>query len=344
MQGGHDRLSLLLTKVESAYQFHRIAVISMVQLFSLFFLFLPFSIHSVLMEALFMGRFAVVTDSTSNLTPGLDEEYDVDVMVQNIHWGDDTFLDGVTLKADAFYRRLKERKDFPKTSQPSAGAFIAFFEEVAERRQVETILGVFVSSEMSGTLASALQAKADLAIKRPDLHIELVDSRSVSMGLGFQALVAARALKAGKTLQETLALVKQCYDSMDAIFAVDTLEYLHRGGRIGGAARLLGSALNLKPVLTIVDGRIESLEKVRSRRKSLRRVVEIIEERWAGRQPTEIAIIQAEAGDDLPWFTDLVESRIPCEISCTRILTPVVGTHGGPGTIGLVVYALDGDL
>jgi len=131
---------------------------------------------------------------------------------------------------------------------------------------------------------------------------------------------------------------------MDVIFAVDMLEYLHRGGRIGGAAWLLGSALNLKPVLTIIDGRIEPLEKVRSRKKSLRRVVEIIEERWTGRRPAEIAIIQAEAGDDLPWFTELVESRILCEKSCTRILSPVVGTHCGPGTLGVVVYALAEEL
>jgi DegV family protein with EDD domain len=255
-----------------------------------------------------MNHFAVVTDSTSNLVPGLDEEHGVDVIPQNIHWGDDVFLDGVTLKADTFYRWLKERKDFPKTSQPSTGAFIAFFEEVAERKQVDTILGIFVSSEMSGTLASALQAKAELATTRPDLHIELVDSRSVSMGLGVQVLVAARALKAGKALEEALVLVKQCSDTSDLIFAVETLEYLHRGGRIGGAAMLLGSALNLKPVLTIIDGRIESLEKVRSRKKSLRRVVEIMEKRWTGRLPTEIAIVQAQAGDDLPWFVELVES------------------------------------
>ena len=126
-------------------------------------------------------------------------------------------------------RRPAPPPPMTKTSQPSAGAFIEFFEEVAERKQVDTILGIFVSAELSGTLASALQAKAHLATKCPDLHIELVDSRSVSMGLGVQVLVAARALKAGKTLEETLGLVKQCRDSTNVIFAVDTLEYLsHR--------------------------------------------------------------------------------------------------------------------
>ncbi|MGC9520462.1 MAG: DegV family protein [Anaerolineae bacterium] len=290
-----------------------------------------------------MSRFVVVTDSTSNLGPELADEYGVSIIPLNVHWGEETYLDGVTLDVETFYRWLRERDDFPKTSQPSAGAFIDFFEKVAEERGVDTIMGIFISTEMSGTLVSALQAKAELESTRPDLTIVLHDSRSVSMGLGLQALVAARAANEGLTVEEAMARIRACYDNLHVVFAVDTLEFLHRGGRIGGAARLVGSALNLKPVLTIEDGRIEPLERVRSRRKSLRRIIQIAEERLQGRRPTELAIMQAEAEEDLPWFSRMVSDRLKPERLYTEMLTPVVGTHAGPGTIGIAFYTLDGD-
>lgn len=281
-------------------------------------------------------NFVVVTDSTSNLSPGPAEALDIPVIPLNVHWEGQSYLDGVTLDADTFYQWLQERDEFPKTSQPSAGAFIDFFTEVAERYETDTILGIFISSDMSGTMASALQAQQQL----PDLHIELVDSRSVSMGLGLQVLVAAEAQRAGKSLQETLDLVKRCYETMDVIFAVDTLEFLHRGGRIGGAARLLGAALNLKPVLTVEGGIVNSLEKVRSRGKSLRRMIRIAEERLDGQRPVALAILHADAGDDLETVKEMVAERLKPEETYVRILTPVVGTHGGPGTVGLAFYTM----
>lgn len=280
--------------------------------------------------------FVIVTDSTSNLSPGPAEALDIPIIPLNVHWEGQSYLDGVTLEADTFYRWLQARDEFPKTSQPSAGAFIDFFKEVAERYETDTILGIFISSDMSGTLASALQAREQL----PDLHIELVDSRSVSMGLGLQVLVAVEAQQAGKTLSETLDLVKRCYETLDVIFAVDTLEFLHRGGRIGGAARLLGSALNLKPVLTVEDGVVNSLEKVRSRGKSLRRMLKIAEERLDGQRPEALAILHTEGGEDLANVEAMVAERLKPKRTYVRVLTPVVGTHGGPGTLGLAFYTM----
>ncbi len=288
-----------------------------------------------------MRRFAVVTDSTSNLSPGLAEELGIPVIPLTVHWGNETYLDGVTLDAPTFYEWLRQRKDFPKTSQPSAGAFIDFFQQVADQQQTDTILGVFISADMSGTMTSATQAKTQLSETRPDLRIELVDSRSVSMGLGLVTLVAQRAAAAGKSVEAAMREVERCKENLHVIFAVDTLEFLHRGGRIGGAARLLGSALNLKPVLTIEGGRVEPLEKVRSRGKSLRRVIEIAESRLGGQRPTELAIMQAEADGDLPQFTEMVEQRLRPKRLYSRVLSPVVGTHGGPGTLGFAFYAGD---
>jgi len=290
-----------------------------------------------------MNQFAVVTDSTSNLPPELAEEFDIPVIPLTIHWGDDSYFDGVTLDADTFYQWLKTRKEFPTTSQPSVGAFIDFFQKVAEDKGTDTILGVFISSELSGTIASAMQARGHLYETRPDLQIEIVDSRSVSMGLGLAVLAAQRAADGGKSVKEAIEAIERCQEATHVIFAVETLEYLHRGGRIGGAARLLGSALNLKPVLTVAGGRIEPLEKVRSRGKSLRRVIELAEERLEGRRPKEAAIMQAEAHADLDKFRDMVRGRLNPERLYTVTLSPVLGTHGGPGTLGIAFYAEDGN-
>ena len=288
-----------------------------------------------------MTGFVVVTDSTSNLSPGPAEELGVPVIPLNVHWGEASYLDGVTLDAETFYRWLPERKDLPKTSQPSAGAFIDFFQQIADREKVDAILGIFISAELSGTMASALQAKAHLEELRPGLRIEVVDSRSVSTGLGLQVLVAERVARQGGSVEDAIRRARWCSENLHVLFAVDTLEYLHRGGRIGGAARLLGSALNLKPVLTLANGRVESLEKVRSRGKSLRRLVEIARERLGERRPTELAIMHAASPEDLASFTEMVVEELKPERLLTRLLTPVVGTHAGPGTLGIAFYAED---
>jgi len=290
-----------------------------------------------------MNRFAVVTDSTSNLSPGMAEDLGLPIIPLNVHWGGESYLDGVTLDAQRFYQWLMQRKDFPKTSQPSAGAFMDFFQATAEAQNTDTILGIFISTEMSGTLASAYQAKAELAELRPDLRIEIIDSRSVSMGLGLQVLAAQRAARTGMDVEAGMREVLRCQEALHIVFAVDTLEFLHRGGRIGGAARLLGSALNLKPVLTIENGSVEALEKVRSRRKSLRRVVELAEQRLDGRQPSELAFMSTAADDDLAWMTELVVDRLRPRRVYSVVLTPVVGTHGGPGTIGIAFHAMEDD-
>ena len=284
-----------------------------------------------------MNRIVVVTDSTSNFPPELGDGYAIPTIPLVVHWGEQAYLDGVTLDTKTFYRWLSERKDSPTTSQPSAGEFMEFFQQVAEQSQTNTILGIFVSSELSGTLASATQARAEL----PDLNIELVDSRSISMGLGFQVLAAKRAVQEGLDLDAILARVQRVRASMQLIFTVDTLEFLHRGGRIGGAARLLGTALNLKPVLTLESGKVEALEKVRSRRKSLQRVVEIAEKRLAGRRPAELAILQTEADEDLTYMVELVNQQLKPEKLCACVLTPVVGTHAGPGALGVAFYTED---
>ena len=284
-----------------------------------------------------MDRYVVVTDSTANLPQGLVEKYDVPMIPLTVHWDGEEYLDGVTLDAPTFYRWLQERDSFPTTSQPSPGAFIEFFKDVAEKYETKKIIGIFISSELSGTLASAIQAKAEL----DDFEISLVDSRSVSMGLGFQVLAGLTAVQEGLDRDAILERINQVRNSMNIIFGVDTLEYLHRGGRIGGAARLLGTALSLKPVLQIDEGKVMPLEKVRKRKKSLQRVMDIVVERLGGKTPSGIAIIHAQAGDDVAMVEGWIKERLKVDSIHSTVLTPVVGTHGGPGTLGIAFYVAE---
>ncbi len=282
-----------------------------------------------------MGKIVVVTDSTANLNAELLQEYAIPVIPLKVHWDGETYLDGVTLGPDTFYQMLKTRPQLPTTSQPSAGEFIEFFRRVARDHKADTILGIFISSELSGTLYSAAQAQAEL---RDEVHIELIDSRFTSMGTGFQALTAVRAAREGADLDSIMQQVLLVRAKTELIFVVDTLEYLHKGGRIGGAARLLGTALNLKPILTMDNGRVEALEKVRSRKKSLQRMLELAEEHLAGRRPAELAVIYTEMTEEIEQLVAEVNTRLRPQRLYTTVLTPVVGVHTGPNAAGLIFY------
>jgi DegV family protein with EDD domain len=281
-----------------------------------------------------MDKVVVVTDSTSNLPSDVVSNLGIPIIPLKVHWSDETYIDGVTLDSEQFYQWLQEREDFPSTSQPSAGEFVTFFESVAEKHPSATILGVFISSELSGTWLSANQAKAML----PEINIQIVDSRSVSLGLGFQVIAAHQLAQDDVPLDDIVAHIQRVRDNTSLVFTVDTLEYLHRGGRIGGAARLLGSALNLKPLLTIEDGRVEVLEKIRSRGKAIQRMLKLAEETLDGQRPVAAGIIDVDAANVAEEVTAEVMKRLKPKQFYRTAVTPVVGGHAGPGTIGLGFY------
>lgn len=281
-----------------------------------------------------MSEIIVVTDSTANLPEELTLERNIPVIPLKVHWGGETYIDGVTLKTETFYKWLQEREDFPTTSQPSAGEFVEFFQAAAEKYSSSTIVGIFISSELSGTVSSALQAQQLL----PDLEIEVIDSRSVSIGLGFQVLAAQETAAAGGSVADIRARAEQVRENSTLLFTVNTLEYLHRGGRIGGAARLLGTALNLKPLLAIQGGRVEVQEKIRSQRRALQRMLELAEESLEGRRPAAAGIVEVAAQEAADQVIDEVVERLNPRRLYRMTMTPVVGGHAGPGTVALGVY------
>ena len=278
-------------------------------------------------------KVAIVTDSTSYIPKELAEKYQIAIAPQVLIWGEETFLDGVDIQPVEFYQKLKNAKVMPSTSQVSPASLKSIYSDLLENDF--DILNILLSHKLSGTIASAYQAKEMF----PDARIEIVDSYTVAMALGFLALETAKMAAQGADIDECIKFVEEARANTGVVFAVDTLEFLHRGGRIGGGARFIGSALNIKPILEIQEGKVEALERVRTRKKSLRRLIELIEARAGGQKPLRLATIHANAAEEAKPLLNEATKTLGAEESVFSEVSPVVGTHTGPGTIGLAYLA-----
>ena len=283
-----------------------------------------------------MTKFAIVTDSTAYIPAEYVKKHNISVAPQILIWDNQTLLDGVDIRPDDFYSRLKTAKTMPSTSQVSPAAMQAIFQPLVE--QGYEVLGIFISSKLSGTLQSAIQSK-DMMGSGAE-KVTLVDSQSTSMALGFQVLEAARKLEAGAGLREVSALAEKAHTRSGIYFAVDTLEFLHRGGRIGGGQRFIGTALNLKPILAVQEGKVEGIERIRTKSKSHERLIELVAEKTKGRSNVRIASLHANAAGDARTLLEWAARELnPVETIFTEV-SPVVGTHAGPGTVG-IAYIFD---
>ena len=210
----------------------------------------------------------VVTDSTADIPPETREELGIYVVPLKVIFGDEEFIDGVTMQAPEFYTRLVEEDVFPTTSQPSPGEFIEAYRGLLDR--FDGIVSIHISAELSGTIDSATQARAQM--EDVGEAIRIVDSRSVGMGIGLVVLEAARAAQAGGDLDSVAKLAEDLVPRSGLIFLLDTLEYLRRGGRIGPASAFLGTLLRFRPLLQIDEGVVKPLARPRSRRKGIERI------------------------------------------------------------------------
>ncbi|WP_420640775.1 DegV family protein [Candidatus Leptofilum sp.] len=279
------------------------------------------------------ARVAVVVDSTAYIPPALVTQYNIHVIPQILNWEGSSLRDDVDIKPDAFYSRLATAKEMPTTSQPSAGEFHEFFSKVAET--AESIVAILISKSLSGTQASA-QAAASMM---EDYPIEIVDSQSAAMGLGYMALAAARAIENGADYKEAAEAARAIVSNMRVLFVVDTLEFLHRGGRIGGAQRLIGSMLSIKPILHLVDGKIEPLASVRTKKKAIAHLLNVAQEEMAGKSGVKTAVIHAAAAADAEKLHDQLGQILNPEETHIVELSPVVGAHVGPKALGVVYFA-----
>jgi DegV family protein with EDD domain len=281
-----------------------------------------------------MPKIALVTDSTASIPQELVKDYNFIVAPQILIWGKENFEDGVNITPSEFYTRLKNTTVMPTTTQVTVAKFQEIYQSLlAEDYQILTIV---ISAKLSGTLNSALQARTMMPADAP---IEIIDSNSTAMAMGFHLLTVGRAIKQGASFPECVALAQKAKEHTGIFFAVDTLEFLHRGGRIGGATRFLGTMLNFKPILELRDGRVEPIERVRTRGKSLNRIVELTVEKIGARTPVRLAALHANAPEDAKLVLQEAAAKLnPIETVFSEV-SPVVGVHAGPGVVGLVYMA-----
>jgi DegV family protein with EDD domain len=271
----------------------------------------------------------VVTDSTADIPVEVAQVLGITIVPLYIHFGQQVYQDGVDITADEFYQRLTTESELPKTSAPSSGAFTEAYNRLAT--ETKEIISIHISTKLSATYNSALVGQRAVDT---DCQIKIIDSLSTTIGLGLIVITAAKAALAGANLKEITNLVTQIMPRTHLFATVDTLEYLHKGGRIGKAQTLLGSVLNIKPLITMQDGEVYPLERVRGRSKAIARLCELSSK---FKDPQEIALAHTTTPDELK----ALATRISSDFSDRQIYMSrtgsTIGTYLGPGSLTVAI-------
>lgn len=274
----------------------------------------------------------VVTDSTMDLPREWARSLDITVVPIHIHFRDKTYLDRVDLDEDTFYRLISEREEIPKTSQPSVGEFVAVYRRLASK--VNAILSVHISSKLSGTYTSAVQAAA---MVKDEVRVEVFDSLSGSGGLGFMALVAARMARARESLEAALEVLSRMREGMRIYLILDNLKFAQMSGRVTFVQHMVASMLRLKPIVGVKDGLLVPVDRVRTRRVAIERLVGLVADEY-GEHPLHVAVVHAKAVDAAQALLEQAQKRLRVISHFMADLSPAVAVHLGPGTVGIVAY------
>ncbi len=273
-----------------------------------------------------MSQVRIVTDSISDIPPAICQELAIEVVPTVVIFGEESYRDKIDLSSAEFYARLQESDELPTTSQPPVADFEAAYRRLA--RETDQIISIHLPKKMSGTVASAQAAAAGI----DEAEIAVIDSTQISMAEGWLTILAARAAQAGQPFNEILDLIAKTIPRLQLLGTLDTLEYAYRGGRIGRAKAMMGAMLRVKAVISVEDGEVVPLENVRTMRRALDRMLDIVSE-WAPLE--EAAVIHAAA----PQSADEVRKRLgelhPIDQIVMTEAGPVLGTHAGPGTVGI---------
>jgi len=274
-----------------------------------------------------------VTDSTADIPPELLKKYDIRIAPIAIQFDKETFDEGHGLTRDEFFRRI-DAGVFPKTSQPPAGAFAAIYRDLA--KEASSIISINITSAHSGTVQSATLAKEMV----PEADVEVVDSQAISMGTGFQVLAAARAAEQGRSKEEILGMVRGMIGRMHHYLCLDTLKYLEMGGRVSSFQSMFASLLNVKAILTVKDGALSPYGRVRTRSKSIERLIEIAEAALGRGDPVRLAIMHTRAETEARQVADALKSRLDVREMFLGELALSLTVHAGPGLVGVIGYAI----
>jgi len=268
----------------------------------------------------------IVTDSTADIPTELAAELEITIVPCNVHFGLETYRDGLDLSKEAFYTKLKTSSTLPTTSAPAAGLFEATYRKLTS--ETDQILSIHLASALSAIYNSAYLGAEAIS----DVGITLIDSGQASMGLGWLVIAAARAAQEGRSLAEIVALLEDMMPWVRVFAALDTLEYLQKGGRVGKAVAVLGTLLNIKPLIEIRDSAVLPLERVRTRRKSIQRLIELV----AALGPLEeLAVLHSNAPQEAQRLAEELSFLHPLERILIAEVGVIIGTHAGPNGLGV---------
>ncbi len=280
-----------------------------------------------------MSKVIILTDSTAYLPQEYVDSLPIDILPLLVNWDGKTYRDGIDMTPKDFYTRLAKSSTLPTTSQVSVNSYQDKFKELLAKGH--EVLTMPISSGISGSVFSAFQAKESFK----NDPVEVIDTKLVSMALGFQVLTVARAAKAGASLAECKALALEAYNHIGVYFTVDTLKYLHAGGRIGGAQRLLGTALKIKPILAIRDGKIDAVKSVITSAKAIQAMIDLVEADIKGKTPVRLSVFHANVPEVAQELQNRIAKQFNAEEAILSWVSPVVGSHVGPGTLSIAYQA-----
>ena len=271
----------------------------------------------------------IVTDSGADLPTALTEELDVTVVPVYLRFGKEVYRDRVDISEDEFYQRLLKDPVHPNTTQPSPQDFASVYDKLSQ--EADSIISIHITSKLSGTYNSAVQGKKMVSNK---CHIEVVDSLSLSIGVGLMVILASKMAKSGKNLEQIVDELQKIIPNVHLLILFDTLKYLVKGGRIGKAKGLLGSVLNVKPMLAMKDGELIPSGQVRTRSKGIDRLLGFVNN---AKDIQDLAILHSTTPDEAQALLECTGSVFPKEHTMIARLGPGLGVHGGPGVLAVAL-------
>ena len=273
---------------------------------------------------------AVVTDSCADIPAELAAKMNIEVIPLQVIFGHDTYRDGIDLESEEFFEMLSKAEKLPTTAHPSPKDFSKVYKRLLEK--FDQVLSIHLSEKLSGTLQAAKIAASEFKDK-----VITWDTETISVGVGLQVCAAAEAANNGSTLNEILDLLKKVRETSTSMFSVDTIEYLHKGGRIGKAASFLGTVLNIKPIIIVRDGYYHAFGKGRSRKKAVRKMINHFIKVGKQTGVKRITIGHGLAPEEAQMFADSLYEEFGVKPTFIGDIGPVIATHVGPGAVGAVI-------